>query len=250
MTPSPFSRLASATVTGLVSIAAQVFAGAKTFTSAIIASAGVQLASLWNTNGTSASDVGVKVGVSTADGSMNAAAKLASFLTGIGGTEVESLAVLKGGRLAGGLGYVNLTTANGAVLGYSANSSLTIGLGIAFATTGSMAFNVADWAWNTSGGVDIYNSRTRSFRSNQGANAGEVCIKSGTSIANGSVSPTAYLHQFITGSGGTEVVKAQVSTSGEWEQLIAGTGVVLKSPDGTRWRLTISNAGAVVVAAA
>jgi len=87
---------ASGVVAGVVDLAAQTFAGVKTFTSAIIASAGVQLASLWNTNGTGASDVGVKVGVSTADGSVNAAAKLFSVRTGLnGGTEVEYLNLTK-----------------------------------------------------------------------------------------------------------------------------------------------------------
>lgn len=88
---------ASELVAGVVSLGAQTFAGAKTFTSAIIASAGVQLSALWNTNGTGASDVGVKVGVSTADGSANAAAKLLLVCTGIGGTEVEKFYVRKDG---------------------------------------------------------------------------------------------------------------------------------------------------------
>lgn len=38
--------------------------------------------------------------------------------------------------------------------------------------------------------------------------------------------------------------------NGEVESTLTGAGVVLKSPDGTRWRLTITNAGAVAVAAA
>ena len=156
MMNSPFSRLASATVSGLVSIAAQTFAGVKTFTSAIVASAGLELgaalsvasgsmtfksgattigtlsnlgqltvvevtasgvtngyvlggarvllndaantlhlaapglsAALAGPLGTGASDVAVKVGTTLADASVNAAAKLLSVRTGIGGTEVE-----------------------------------------------------------------------------------------------------------------------------------------------------------------
>lgn len=88
---------ASDTVAGVVSLGAQIFAGAKTFTSAIIASAGIQLASLWNTNGTGSTDVGVKVGVSTQDGLVNANAKILSVRTGIGGTEVEKAYLLKSG---------------------------------------------------------------------------------------------------------------------------------------------------------
>lgn len=119
MTPSPFSRLATAAWSGLVSIAAQTFAGAKTFTSAIIASAGVQLASLWNTNGTSASDVGVKVGVSTADGSVNSNATLFMVSTGIGGTEVQRLGVKTLGAASGfylfGVGTAGALSINNSV---------------------------------------------------------------------------------------------------------------------------------------
>lgn len=82
---------------GLVGLVAQTFAGIKTFTSTVIASAGAQVASLFNTNGTGASDVGVKVGVSTADASVNATAHILSARTGIGGTEVEKWWVAKGG---------------------------------------------------------------------------------------------------------------------------------------------------------
>lgn len=87
---------ASGTVRGLVSLITQTFAGVKTFTSTLIASAGIQLGLLFNTNGTGASDVGVKVGTSTADGTVNAAAKLLSVRTGLnGGAEVESVYVTK-----------------------------------------------------------------------------------------------------------------------------------------------------------
>jgi hypothetical protein len=98
---------ASGTVRGLVNLVAQTFAGAKTFVATIIASAGIQVASLFNTNGTGASDVGVKVGVSTADGSVNATAKLLSARTGIGGTEVEKFFVDAQGNIVGGSGSTN-----------------------------------------------------------------------------------------------------------------------------------------------
>lgn len=91
---------ASGTARGLVSLLAQTFAGVKTFTSRLVAAAGIELSSLWNTNGSGASDVGVKVGVSTADASVNAAAKLLSVRTGLnGGTEVEKAYFAKDGGL-------------------------------------------------------------------------------------------------------------------------------------------------------
>lgn len=87
---------ATSTRRGLVSILAQTFAGAKTFLGLVIANAGIQVASLFNTNGTGASDVVVKLGTSAADAAVNAAAKLWSLRTGLnGGTEVESVYVTK-----------------------------------------------------------------------------------------------------------------------------------------------------------
>ena len=94
MTPSPPPD-ASGTARGLMGLVAQTFAGIKTFTSTIVASAGIQVASLFNTNGTGASDVGVKVGVSTADASVNATAHILSARTGISGVEVEKFWVNK-----------------------------------------------------------------------------------------------------------------------------------------------------------
>lgn len=92
---------ASGTVRGLVSLLAQTFAGVKTFTSTLIASAGIQLGLLFNTNGGGASDVVVKVGSSVADASVNFAAKLLSVRTGLGGTEVEKLSIRGDGGLTG-----------------------------------------------------------------------------------------------------------------------------------------------------
>jgi hypothetical protein len=93
--PSP-PQDASSTVRGLVSLVAQTFAGAKTFLATLVASAGIQLGLLFNTNGGGASDVVVKLGSSVADATVNAAAKLLSLRTGLnGGTEVESVYVTK-----------------------------------------------------------------------------------------------------------------------------------------------------------
>jgi hypothetical protein len=120
MTPSPFSRLASGAVSGLLSGLAQTIAGIKTFTSAIIASAGIQVASLWNTNGTGASDVVLKVGTTAADASVNAAAKLWALYTGIGGTEVLKLWVDKQGDIrssAINTGRLRGSSASGGMLG-------------------------------------------------------------------------------------------------------------------------------------
>jgi hypothetical protein len=165
-----------------VSVAAQTFAGIKTFTSAIIASAGIQVASLFNTNGTGASDVGVKVGVSTASGSVNATAKLASFMVGIGGTEVEKASV----------------RSDGVVI----SRGLTIQTGDAFfPETGTTA-------------SAIYFSGGMTMRGSTGAGASDVAVKLGTSVADASVNTAAKLCGVYAGIGGTEVLKAYVSAQG------------------------------------
>ena len=100
-TPGPTS-FASATSSGLVSKIAQSFAGVKTFLSALVASAGIQVATLFNTNGGTSGDKGIVVGFSTADGSVNAAAKPLVVATGIGGTQVDKWWVDKQGDMRSG----------------------------------------------------------------------------------------------------------------------------------------------------
>jgi hypothetical protein len=99
--PSPPGP-ASATAAGLVNLAAQTFAGVKTFTSALIASAGIQLGLLFNTNGSGASDVAIQAGTTLADASVNAGAKLLQVGTGIGGTFVEKFYITKAGGIVTG----------------------------------------------------------------------------------------------------------------------------------------------------
>ncbi len=96
LNPGPFSRAASSTVAGLVNTIAQSFQGAKTFLALLVASAFIQTAAVFNTNGSGASDVGVINGVSTSDGTVNSGAKLASWGTGVGGTYVEYMFRKKG----------------------------------------------------------------------------------------------------------------------------------------------------------
>ncbi len=134
---------ASGTVRGFVNLVAQTFAGAKTFLATIVASAGIQVASLFNTNGTGASDVGVKVGVSTADGSVNSNATLFMVSTGIGGTEVQRLGVRTAGQASGftlfGVGTNGALVINNSVgtqLVWGANALTFDGSNMTFANSG------------------------------------------------------------------------------------------------------------------
>lgn len=113
---------ASGTVRGLVSTAAQTFAGVKTFLARIVATLGITAGAnrldLRSDLGAGASDVCSVVGSTVADASVNAAAKLFSVRTGLAGTEVEKVWFDKAGALrAAGLG-LGLYRGSSASLGF------------------------------------------------------------------------------------------------------------------------------------
>lgn len=58
---------------------------------------------------------------------------------------------------------------------------------------------------------------------------------------------TGHTLRFLDGGG---VPVASVNTNGEYENAQAGGGIILKSPNGTRFRLTVSDAGALTAAPA
>lgn len=80
-------------LTAARNVVAETIAGVKTFTSAIVASAGVQLSALWNTNGSLSTDVCVRSGTSLVSGSLHASSKLHQWGPGVGATFVEKAAV-------------------------------------------------------------------------------------------------------------------------------------------------------------
>lgn len=180
---------AGAAAEGIVTTAAQTFAGVKTFTSAIIASAGVQLSALWNTNGTGSSDVGVKVGVSTADASVNASAKLLSGCTGIGGTEVEKFYFRKAGALVtGGIGFGTTSDLSNVVPGVKTDGNV-----IGF--------------YNANNAIALYFSLTTGLAGCTGAfaAAGEVRAgyNSGSGVSQGILGADGLLRHAGTDSSGT-----------------------------------------------
>ena len=185
---------ASSTQRGLVNTLAQTFANVKTFLGVIVASAGVQVASLFNTNGSGASDVAVKVGTTLADASVNAAAKLFSIRTGLGGSEVESLAFYKGGTIGGGAGLLIMSGTVGSKLSYN----------------GAVV------------GLNEFVANQVAIRSSLGASATDVLNLIGSSTADASVNAAAKLVSFGTGIGGTYVEKAYHRKSGALVVLDAG----------------------------
>lgn len=115
---------------GLLSHLAQVIGGLKTFMAVVVASAGLQLASLFNTNGTVAASVVLKLGTTASNGSVNSTARLAQLTTGIGGTEVARGWFTTAGQSDGfqmfGTALASLTM----------NS--TVGIQLAYGTGGSL----------------------------------------------------------------------------------------------------------------
>lgn len=206
---SSSTPIADATTPGSLSVIAQVIAGVKTFTSAIVASVGIQLAALWNTNGAGSSDVCLKVGTSTADASVNAGAKLLSVRTGIGGTEVERLALTTSGMTVQG----GTTTYGRFEVNYGSYNFFEVdyGLGWCRAIRGLQTNALAVlpmWPFNSPPAVVLYSD-----------NAGTTKT-------------------------------SELTAAGHFESHVAGAGVILQSPDGTRYKVTVANGGALSVVAA
>lgn len=247
----------------MMSTLAQTFAGAKTFAYLLTASVGV-LTSLVRAAAASlvlrsdvgalSTDVAVKVGTSVSDGSVHASAKVLAAFAGLGGTEVEKFSVLKDGtmRNAGGMwrgssasaGYFFVNDISGAGFAYGSNSFSVVGGGISASAGG--------------GGIDFVAATTASYRANQfntlfslrGDLAAHVCNYVGSGLADGVVNAAAKLTSFGTGINGTYVEKFFVRANGEIESTVIGAGFVLRSPDGTRYRITVANGGTLSVAPA
>lgn len=264
MTSSPPPD-ASGTARGLVNLVAQTFAGIKTFTNGLIASAAVTINStlyvsgvttanggvetnsgsgyvaspvfqsffgagsvIKSASGTGASDVCWKIGASTADGSVNTAARLAQFTTGIGGTEVAQSWIRKAGsfvtkdaigvglssdldNVAAGLKYN--AGANLGVFSLNGASGLYINLGTGISGC-SGQFTSGQTITSGDGNFAAPTSIGAVVKSPLGAGATDVALKVGSSVADASVNVGAKLLSVRTGLGGTEVERAWFKKSG------------------------------------
>lgn len=309
ITPSPFSRLASAVVSGLVSIGTQTFAGVKTFAAAVVMSAGLSITgtivgdggrtssagstietlseSSWKMRraapalsineggggsvqgyngsygwevgpafaqmygpGALSTDVAVRLGASTADGSVHANAKILAIGTGLAGTFVEKVSIRKDGT-ATFQGAVRVNA--GTVDHLSFNGSIVDIGGLTYPVRSAsywMAGGPTTAFYAYAGGAFSAVGSVKIWTENLGAGASDVALKLGTYLATAALHAGCKLVSIGANLGGTMEEKAFFVKDGTLEFTGAGVGVVMQSPNGTRWRLTISNAGAVVVAAA
>ena len=216
---------ASSTVRGLINTLAQTFAGVKTFLGLIIASAGIQLGLIFNTNGSGASDVAVKAGTSLANASVNAAAKLLSVRTGLnGGTEVEHAAQVKGALIeAGNVAFGEVVNSRAGVaqghVGYFAGAS-EIGI-YNTNTAAALALNIGTGSSRASGSFTSGGVVTGTGLAISTA----VPLNSATGTPGATVTQNADKGRITVPAGATSVTVTNSSASAnsfvavEWESL-------------------------------
>ena len=282
---SAFSRPASGTVAGLLTGAAQTVAGLKTFSGGIIASgvpaatpgsltAGVRAAvgSYNNNLGAAALWLG---NVAPDPNNYTIAASTSAGLgvaagTSINGTGGQPISMRMGGS------QVSRVETDGTYIASISGNEIGFGkyvysraAGFLFDTAGGLLF-LGNNIGSAYLGISIANglaSCTGAFQSNAGTfqsgantqlllkgqglggSSGQQAVKAGTTVANASLHIDGRVLAVAAGLGGTETEIAFI-TKDRIEHTAVGGGLVLASPNGTRYRLTINNAGAVVVAAA
>jgi hypothetical protein len=231
--PSPPGP-ATGTTSGLLTWLAQTIGGVKTFLAAAVFSAGVQLGLLFNMNGSGASDVVIQAGTTLADGSVVSTAKLLQVGTGIGGTFVEKFYITKAGGITTG---AFSTLVGGWTTGNSC--TMTSGASLSMSGGGSSTGNVLNLGSSTGDrGV---------IRNTLGAGAASPTVAAITlEHLNGALDAGDTLISFRDNN----VEKFRQYSGGDAELMTTAAGVILRSPDGTRWKLTITNAGVVNVALA
>ena len=145
----------------------------------------------------------------------------------------------------------NLTTgAYNNAIGVNAQYNLTTG-GHNNAIGVNAQYNLTTGTYNNAIGVNAqYNLTTGSYNTALGHSAGSnITVQSGTVCIGVDYSGTAAQasadNDFVLGTGLHKVlIPGSLETTGN------DKGVIVRSPNGTRWRLGVSNAGAVTVVAA
>jgi hypothetical protein len=183
-----------------------------------------------NTLGAGASDVCLRLGSGVADATVHSTAKLFSVGTGIGGTYTEKFNIMKDGLRIIGTRSPSLRAIGSNAYLYGDND-----------TNGYLEWNTVRWHINSSG-VSAINTMVGGLTSQcaSGVN-GFGLLTDGSRISLLTSDSLAYFQRTAAGI---------IGTPAEVEMTTAATGVILKSPNGTRYRVTVDNAGALVVTAA
>ena len=134
-----------------------------------------------------------------------------------------------------GAQYSLTTGSNNNAVGYAAQSNLTTGsYNNAVGHSAGRAF--------TTGSYNLALGANAGYSGTTATISGSVCI--GTNSSGTGAQATAD-NQIVLGTSTHNTLIA-----GSLEMTGSGTGIIVRSPDGTRWRLGVSNAGTVTVVAA
>ncbi|MEZ5119651.1 MAG: hypothetical protein R2686_07085 [Candidatus Nanopelagicales bacterium] len=165
--------------------------------------------------------------------------------------------------------YALTTGSNNSAVGYAAQISLTTGT-YNSAVGGSAQYALTTGSHNSAvGGSAQYDLTTGSYNSAVGTNAGRAVTTGSYNLALGhnagysgttaTISGSVCIGTDSSGTGAQATDDNQIvlgtSThntliAGSLEMTGSGTGIIVRSPDGTRYRLGVANGGTVSVAAA
>lgn len=200
------------------------------------------------------STVGVKLGTETADGSYPIDQSLFSLALGIGGSETEALNFKPNPTPYYAMFNVNMRNKTNALLLDITNMGAGEGGQVKWTT--AYGYTRIGYLGAAYSGIDCTNRPIRLITNNNVENTTALEGFLFWSKANPTravarvVGPSTQTAPLFVCGFDTGVDKAQVTAAGEFESLVSGSGVVLKSPNGTRWRVTVDNSGALSVAAA
>lgn len=239
----PTPNAGAAVSRGLITNLAQTLAGVKTFQDGIVAAS--QL-------GANAADVCNKIGTSVADGSVVQNATLLSIRSGLGGSEVEFAKFTKPGASFGGVLTLDTKSlTNCSAIDIQNSNAGANGISFAGGSTGYIGIGSGFFDFNMSNRLMRFFTNSAAFSSSPVAcflhEAFSPPASTPLMVHRAPAGFAADLHQWRVN---TSTILALISKDGEFEVTTASKGVIIKSPDGTRYRIKVANGGALSTEAA